>query len=741
METDAVESDDGYLMSSESESDSTSIEKVENYLRNSYTSDSAGPSFFMRKVPGFEDDYQSDSSLDKNFHTPLPEPTYVGKGKQRADPVDEALYDRRPALSLPEKYLMEQRENMRTNISINQDNNTMDRFLSLVPSKPPNYPIWGADEIMIPCPLSGTQQDSIINELTDVNLSYYLKKIPAEEKPNDDSPLRVAINRYLQIINNEFPGEKERNSLPFHSRDRKVMFFTGKLRMLESLLRHLRIFPIKIGVAVSAGQAMDTMILIMDRCSQKYGIINDDRNNYHENLYKQDLTNEKESFCILFSTDFVNHLPNVMPKLDLVIACDTSFEPEKHFYFSMHNLQTPILRLVTIDSIEHVLVYGLINKVDYLNIFPIEKLLKIFFFGTSRKNVEMTVGVHYKNHKFTEICNKIADCVNSMGWSDLSFGMEERVKEWIEEIGYNGNKKDWFGSSVPGIYKNFDVDAVEISNDILGLTTISKPKVDNVINLDSKTKRNMKRQAESENLIDPKKIRLEEATIETNVSEEMAVFRDESNEVMRAQLNLTNKKLSSARAEIIDLQQKLERSNGNELSRLRERVTVLQNQCEQELTDGKKGILVKQEEIDLLKIENERLKEDNKNLEEQIATLNILNGRVVLNAKKSRDEADAKLKSQGKEIQSLRLEKGRLEKSNLQQSRSIAILNNRIEGLNSQLFQLNNQIMAQGEHMRRLADEKVRLAQITIQQTQEIGRLKSLNNENNRVVRPPWQLG
>ncbi|CAG8781949.1 13643_t:CDS:2, partial [Acaulospora morrowiae] len=180
---------------------------------------------------------------------------------------------------------------------------------------------------------------------------------------------------------------------------------------------------------------------------------------------------------------------------------------------------------------------------------------------------------------------------------------------------------------VPGIYSNFGVDAGEISKDIADLTTISNPNVDNLINLDSKTKRNMKRQAESENLTDPKKIRLEEDAVEAKVSEEMAVFRDESNEVLRAQLNSTNKKLSSARAEIVDLQKKLERSNGDELSRLRERVAALQNQCEQETTDEKKEVFVKQEEIDRLKVENERLKEDKKNLEEQTASLNILNGR------------------------------------------------------------------------------------------------------------------
>ncbi|CAG8505621.1 15184_t:CDS:2 [Acaulospora colombiana] len=735
-----------YLVQSDSDSDGKTLEKVKDYLENSHSNVSAGPSFSAVKVPGFEGDYLSDSSVEETIHIPPLEPTYIGKGKQRADPVDEALYDRGHATSKGQgENPPRQQESMEVDIPLNQDNGLtlddkaiMSRCLSIFSSISPNYPNWGADEIMVPCPLSGTQQESIANVLTDVNLSYHMGKAPANEKSREKSPFRVAIDDYLQIINNTILERKESSS-KFYSNNQshKIAIGNGKIKMLETLLPILRKFPIKIGIASSM---MDTIILVMDRCNQRYGIINDRSNKYHNNLYdEQEHTNKKESFCILFSTDFINFCPNVMPKLDLIVAHDTSFDPSMSLHFSMQNLQTPILRLVTVDSMEQIIAYGLINKVSYLDNFSFEKLSKIFFFGVNRKNFEMTVGVYWRDYKFTEICEKIANHVKIGKLNDLSFGMEDSAERWIEKSGYRG--KDWSSSSVPSVYRNFDIESYELSKDISDLSIDHPtPKVNGSTSKVSKKEKNSKRQAESQLTSDPKKMRLDKVTeknpesIDTNVSEGLTTLKKELTEVLRSQLNAANQKLSSARAEIINLQQKLERANSDELSRLREQVVTLQDRCERELADRKKEILSKQKEIDRLKTECEKLKEDKKNLEEQTTSLNVLNGKVALDAKKSKDEADTKLKI-------YEVERNRMEQLNIQQSQTITILNGRVDELNNQLFQLNSQLSVQGEHMKMINDEKARLAQLTIQQTQEIGRLKSLNNENNRLSRLPRNLG
>ncbi|CAG8547683.1 875_t:CDS:2 [Diversispora eburnea] len=654
-------------------------------------------------VPGFEDDYLSDSSIEKDFRTPSPAPTYVGKGKQRADPVDEALYDRQHSMINNDQSNNQLNQEIINNQDIqplnrneqsdqkdskdpkdpivqndtNDPNDPNDQMVedmdlndimvhdnitihdTMTPNIKTTHEIITHDEIMkqdnkdnimvhdimVPCPLSSIQLYLIKSILTDVELSYYLGQVSMKEKPDIKlSPLIMSINNCLQIINNEFLQKNNEDPLTKFSSS-AANCCIGKLRMLEILLKRLKRFPIKIGIAVSTDKSMNTIVSFMTHIRQRYGII--DENSFKDNL------RHKSSFC--------------WPKLDVVIVYDSSFESNKKFYYPVHNPKVTILRLTSVNTLEEILIYGTIKKYHYLNTLDYERLLKIFFYGMKCKKGEVTIGVHWKNNDF-----------------------KETFEEWFKEIGYH---EDMLTDDVSEIYKNFNMKINDINLENLSQLKALNFRLSDVDNdqniLTSEIQQKLKRQPEFVDPADSKRLKLgnrsanNEELAKTRMSELQISF-----EILQRQRDSINKDLLNVQSE---------RDN------LKQEVAILQEECTR-----LKEKLVKYEnnqELFRLKDENSKLKKSTVNLK----------------------ETTLKLKRFEKEIKTLKSDNNLLGDLNAQQSEDIVMLNNCSDVLNNKLSQMQEKLRIKDEQIDMMIKEKTCLTHLSVQQTQEIGRLKSAN--------------
>ncbi|CAG8794923.1 13483_t:CDS:2, partial [Gigaspora rosea] len=276
-----------------------------------------------------------------------------GKGKQRADPIPESLTFHNNAIQYDTQEM--QTPQSQDTDTIMTDKNipssfpnkiTIDRNVALFPSQPPNFPDWITQDIMIPCPLSETQRALISNLILDQKLIQYLSKVSNHENADADSLIRIKIRDALRILDHE-PVEAINGHL-FNGPSNKSLHYNGsemktsveKLKMLRCILNELRSLRLVIGIAASSGLSTDAIIRFMDRIRQPYYIINNESSEYNKKFY-QEREKHPSSFCVIFSTDFINYHKNVLPKLDFVIAYDTSFKPNQHFYFSMGNLSIP----------------------------------------------------------------------------------------------------------------------------------------------------------------------------------------------------------------------------------------------------------------------------------------------------------------------------------------------------------------------------------------------------------------
>ncbi|CAG8806161.1 24729_t:CDS:2, partial [Gigaspora rosea] len=121
---------------------------------------------------------------------------------------------------------------------------------------------------------------------------------------------------------------------------------------------------------------------------------------------------------------------------------DTSFKPNQHFYFSMGNLSIPVLRLVTCDTLEHVIVYGMIHKCSFINDSSVETFKNILFYGLKSisKQYRIVMGRDSSSFPYAHICTSILMCAKSNTWDRL----ERTIREFI-----NLNINKWFENNKP----------------------------------------------------------------------------------------------------------------------------------------------------------------------------------------------------------------------------------------------------------------------------------------------------
>ncbi|RIB08066.1 hypothetical protein C2G38_376108 [Gigaspora rosea] len=465
----SVSDDENFIsISSDDDADyAATINIVNEYLNNFSNAnvEVGSSSTSVNKVQGYEDDYVSDYSDDNMASSSAPAPPvppvpptpvqdYVGKGKQRADPIPESLTFHNNAIQYDTQEM--QTPQSQDTDTIMTDKNipssfpnkiTIDRNVALFPSQPPNFPDWITQDIMIPCPLSETQRALISNLILDQKLIQYLSKVSNHENADADSLIRIKIRDALRILDHE-PVEAINGHL-FNGPSNKSLHYNGsemktsveKLKMLRCILNELRSLRLVIGIAASSGLSTDAIIRFMDRIRQPYYIINNESSEYNKKFY-QEREKHPSSFCVIFSTDFINYHKNVLPKLDFVIAYDTSFKPNQHFYFSMGNLSIPVLRLVTCDTLEHVIVYGMIHKCSFINDSSVETFKNILFYGLKSisKQYRIVMGRDSSSFPYAHICTSILMCAKSNTWDRL----ERTIREFI-----NLNINKWFENNKP----------------------------------------------------------------------------------------------------------------------------------------------------------------------------------------------------------------------------------------------------------------------------------------------------
>ncbi|CAG8751529.1 12199_t:CDS:2, partial [Dentiscutata heterogama] len=127
---------------------------------------------------------------------------------------------------------------------------------------------------------------------------------------------------------------------------------TGKLVMLRQLLKLLKDKNLAIGISIPPGLMTDIFIDFLESNGHQYKFVNDP--SIRHDISKQPATELSYNglMCFIFSTALQN-IDLDLPPLDLMIAYDTTFNTQTKFAQSVSNMNIPVIRLVTKNTIEH----------------------------------------------------------------------------------------------------------------------------------------------------------------------------------------------------------------------------------------------------------------------------------------------------------------------------------------------------------------------------------------------------
>ncbi|CAG8461916.1 7688_t:CDS:10 [Diversispora eburnea] len=189
--------------------------------------------------------------------------------------------------------------------------------------------------IMIPTPLSSLQQKTYRKISSNPKLHNALAEANELSPLPQNSPILLATDQLLMVVNH-----LSLLTLPFSS---------------SSPLSGLSHTNLKIGIALPQGKMMEIFKDFLDSNGHNYTVIHESKSiNYGKILIDDDKNCERMTL-VLFSTGISNENED-LPILDLVIAFDASFIPQIHLWKSRSNINIPIIRLVSKDTIEHALV-------------------------------------------------------------------------------------------------------------------------------------------------------------------------------------------------------------------------------------------------------------------------------------------------------------------------------------------------------------------------------------------------
>ncbi|CAG8447438.1 3198_t:CDS:2 [Acaulospora morrowiae] len=283
--------------------------------------------------------------------------------------------------------------------------------------------------IMIPIPLSLLQQKIYRAIFNKPQLFRAFAEADESLPLSSDSLILTARDQLLMLVDHIslFTQTLNDNRRLFKKWLSDVSM-TGKLLMLRRLLMKLSHKNIKIGIALPQGKMIDIFKDFLELLGHNYLEAHDSKS---KNVSRaSDLNHNYERMtCILFSTSA--HINSYLSSLDLVIAYDTSFNPSNQLWNSKSNVNIPVIRLVTKNTLEHALSYQLFYEKKVISELNLSDIKKMMLFGVIKKNQTLIPGCETSKFDVNGVCDKVVSWIESGMHEDLTFGMETAIeKAW-----------------------------------------------------------------------------------------------------------------------------------------------------------------------------------------------------------------------------------------------------------------------------------------------------------------------
>ncbi|CAG8614629.1 16802_t:CDS:2 [Dentiscutata erythropus] len=286
-------------------------------------------------------------------------------------------------------------------------------------------------DVMIPVPLSAMQQKVYrkIISASQLTQSFTQASMPLPR----NSPILLAKEQLLMVVNHL--------SLLFSNESNewiKDVNHTGKLVMLRQLLKLLKDKNLAIGISIPPGLMTDIFIDFLESNGHQYKFVNDP--SIMHDISKQPATELSHNglMCFIFSTALQN-IDLDLPPLDLMIAYDTTFNTQTKFAQSVSNMNIPVIRLVTKNTIEHAMCYQMLIEKKALSNLTLPELKKTITYGTWKRNQYIVPGCEVAQFDIKGVCEKIVNWMDEGKLRILNFGMDASLeKNWDRSTDFIG---------------------------------------------------------------------------------------------------------------------------------------------------------------------------------------------------------------------------------------------------------------------------------------------------------------
>ncbi|CAG8579459.1 16722_t:CDS:2 [Gigaspora margarita] len=291
-------------------------------------------------------------------------------------------------------------------------------------------------DVMIPVPLSLMQQKVYrkIISAPQLTQSFAQATIPLPR----NSPILLAKEQLLMVVNHL--------SLLLSSNESnkwiKNVDHTGKLVIMRQLLKLLKHKKLTIGISIPPGLMTDIFIDFLESNGHQYRFFNNP--SIRHDINKQPATEISRNglMCFIFSTAFQN-IGLELPPLDLMIAYDTTFDQQTKFAQSVFNMNIPVIRLVTKNTIEHAMCYQMLIEKKSLSNLTLPELKKAITYGAWKRHQFIVPGCEVAQFDIKGVCEKIDKWMDEGKLRILNFGMDAAIeKNWDRSTYFVG------GSSV-----------------------------------------------------------------------------------------------------------------------------------------------------------------------------------------------------------------------------------------------------------------------------------------------------
>ncbi|CAG8513086.1 35649_t:CDS:2 [Racocetra persica] len=271
-------------------------------------------------------------------------------------------------------------------------------------------------DVMVPVPLSLMQQKAYRKIISAPHLtrSFAQDSVPLPQ----NSPILLAKEQLLMVVNHLslLLSSNESNNWI------KDVDHTGKLVMIRQLLKILRHKNLAIGISIPSG--------LMTSNGHRYRFINDPSIKIEPSKQPVAEFFHNGLMCFIFSTALQNK-DIELPSLDLMIAYDTTFVPESKFAQSVFNMNIPVIRLVTKNTIEHAMSYQMLIEKKNLSNLTLSELKKAITYGAWKRHQFIIPGCEVAQFDIKGVCEKIENWLDEGKLRILNFGMDAAIeKNW-----------------------------------------------------------------------------------------------------------------------------------------------------------------------------------------------------------------------------------------------------------------------------------------------------------------------